>query len=140
MKSCVFVHAQWILPGAPASAAMRSISWSRLKKTFPAVAPGPPWTRPGNIGQRVLSTTPLLTAWCKGSLICVREALYGPVYTRRKGLLRREPYTLLLHLKAVGDEQHRVRYVVSGTSTGACTPALSATTALGISGSFLTGS
>lgn len=87
----VFVHAQWILPRAPVSAAMQNISWSRLTKTFPVVAPGLLWTRPGNIGQRVLSTTSLLTEWCRGWLICVREASYWPVQTRRNGLLRREP-------------------------------------------------
>lgn len=62
------------------------------------------------------------------------------MHTRRKRLLGREPYNLLLHLKAVGDVHPRVRYVVSGTSSGVCTYAALAATALRVSGSPLTDS
>lgn len=75
----------------------------------------------------------LITDLCKGGTIL-------PECTRRKGLLGREPYALFLHLKAAGDVHPRVRYVVSGTSAGACTPASLAATALEVSGSLLTDS
>lgn len=43
--------------------------------------------------------------WCRESLICVRKSPCLPVLTGKKGLLRREPYTLLLHFEEVGDVQ-----------------------------------
>lgn len=69
----------------------------------------------GNTGLPVLSMTSQLAEQCRMLVFCVREALYLPVITRRKGLLRREPHALLLHLQAVGDVPPHVRCVLSST-------------------------
>lgn len=46
-------------------------------------------------------------------------------------------HTLLLHLQAVGDVLPHVRSVVSSTGTGACAHPSLASTAFGVSSSFL---